>query len=107
MSILLELPSDLEDRLRAAAAAIGIAPQEFAAAVVTDALLQEIGPTAADPEAGDDFADEQDDDYQPTPEDIARAAAFNAWAESHKGSNLPAIPMEMLRRRNMYDKPRL
>jgi len=103
LTIVLHLPADIEDRLHAAAAAKGLAPQEFAAAAVTDAVLHVIAPAEI---PTDDF-DDGDDDYEPTPEDKARAAAFIAWAESHKGQNLPDIPMEMLRRRNMYDKPRL
>lgn len=106
LSILIELPTDVEDRLRAAAAAKGIAPQEFAVAVVTDAVLHAIAPAAAPTEDfGDSDDDGDDDDYEPTPADKARAEAFIALGEKYKQQSLPDIALEALRRRNMYDEP--
>ena len=99
MTLTIELPDELADALRADAEARGEDMNHYAIAALADRTRSVIIPPG--PAMPDDYED--DEDYEPTEADLERLRAVTAWIESHRGMNVPAIPMENLSRRKMHE----
>jgi hypothetical protein len=87
VTLIVEVPSDVEEKFRQVAARRGLTPIELAKTLVEREAL-----------AGADTI--ETDRAGMTPEE--RATAFLEWASGHR-TDIPVVPMEAMSRDNLYE----
>ena len=88
MTLTIDLPAGIEERLRSVADSEGVPMEKF----VLGLIEEKIGSGGV--EGGELWRTLSTEEW---------LAAFQEWVESHKHIEAPVIPLEALRRENMYE----